>query len=166
MEDAPVREKDSRGRKAGALWRENDSGGRMVFDAAELCGWRADHRRFRKLSGFAAAKGHPHGDQERDAGGRDDFGGAEERRHFGGEAERVSEKSGRQLHQEGIAAGAKFSPVVSVRIVWRPVSCGDAIYQRWARLDRPDARAAGLRALPQEWSSAAGTIQGRWEADV
>src|SRR6202030_3501558 len=132
MEDASVREENSRGRQAGALWRKNDSGGRLVFDAAELCGWRADHRRFRKFSGFAEAEGHSHGNQERDTRGRDHLGGAKGGGYFGGETEPLSEKSGRQLYQERAAAGAKFSSVISVWIVWRAVSRRNAIRQRWA----------------------------------
>src|SRR6266849_3661501 len=166
MENASVPEENSRGRQAGALRREDDSGGRLVFDATKLCGRRADHRRCRQLFGRAAAEGQPHGDQERDAGGRDDFGGAEDGRYFRGETEPLSEKSGRQLHQDGAAAGAKFPPVVPVWIAGRAVSRGDAVYQRRTRVDRSDARAAWSRALPQGRASTTGKIQRRREADV
>jgi len=73
LEDASVREKDFGGRKAGALRREVIALRRLVCDAADLRGWRADYRGFRELFGFAEVEGHSPGDEERDAGGRDDF---------------------------------------------------------------------------------------------
>src|SRR5260370_3542123 len=166
MEDASVSKENSRGRQAGALRRKDDSGGRLVFDAAKLCGRRADHRRCRQLFGRAAAEGHPHGDQERDAGGRDDFGGVEGGRYFRGETESLAEKSGRQLHQEGAAAGAKFSPVVPVWVAGRAGSRGDAVYQRRTWVDRSDARATWSRALRQGRACTTGKIQRRRQADV
>ena len=81
IQDASVRAPHSRRRQAGALRRKDGADGRLVFHAAHLCRRRADHRRFRGLSEFAAPQGHSHGDQDRHAGRRDDFRGAARRRH-------------------------------------------------------------------------------------
>src|SRR6266481_9557237 len=87
----------------------------MVLDAADVRGRRADHRRFGKLSRFATAEGHPPGDEERDAGRRDDLRCIKGRRYFRENAERVSGESRAELHQEGTVASSQFSPVVSAR---------------------------------------------------
>src|SRR6266849_5001932 len=73
LEDTSVREKDIGGWKAGALRREVAAVRRLVCDAAHLCRRRFDHRRFRKFSGFAEAERYSLGDEERNAGGGDNF---------------------------------------------------------------------------------------------
>src|SRR5260370_30553178 len=72
LEDSSVCEKDFGGRKAGALRCEVIALRRLVRDAANLRGWRADYWRFREVFGFAEAGGHSPGDEERDAGGGGD----------------------------------------------------------------------------------------------
>src|SRR5271168_4183918 len=93
MEDASAPEENSRRRKDGALRREVAALRRMVRHAKELSGRRIDHRGFGEFSGFAAAQRHSPGDEERHAGGRDDFRGAESRRYLRENAVRLSQEN-------------------------------------------------------------------------
>src|SRR4029077_8190006 len=111
--------------------------------AAELPGWRADHRGFGELPGFAAAEGHSPGDEKRDACGGNHFRGAEGGRYVVEKAERFPEENRRELHQKRTMASAKFSPVVPARNAAGIFSHGVSADFRRARADRPDARARG-----------------------
>src|SRR5260370_41699084 len=97
MEDAPVRQENSRWRQAGALRREIVAVWRVVRDAAQYRGRRVDHRGFRQLSGFAAAEGNSPGDEKRDAGGRDDLRSAEEWGRFDQDARQIPGTRGKEL---------------------------------------------------------------------
>src|SRR5216684_9117595 len=135
IQDASVPETHSRRWKAGALRREDDSLWRLVRDAANLCGRRADHRRLRELSRFAAPQGHSHGHEERDAGRRNYFRGVARGRLFLENARGLSEKSRAELDQKRTLAGAQFPSIISTRFSWRNVSRGLAIHFRRARPD-------------------------------
>ncbi len=95
-------------------------------------------------SGFAAAEGHSSGDEERDAGGGNDFRSAEGRRYIVENAQRLPEKNRAKLHQERAVAGAEFSPVLPARNVSWIFSYGVPANQRRARIDRSDAGARGV----------------------
>ena len=73
IQDASVRAPDPRRRQAGALRRQDGADGRLVLDAAHVCGRRADRRRFGGVPEFAAAQGHSPGAEDRNARGRDDL---------------------------------------------------------------------------------------------
>ena len=81
IQDASLREENSRRRQARPLRRENGSLRRLVFDAAQLHRRRPDHRRFREPAEFAAPEGNSHRDQERHARRRNDLRSALRRRH-------------------------------------------------------------------------------------
>ena len=78
----PFVKQNSRRRQTRPLRREDGSLRRLVFDAAQLRGRRADRRRFREPAEFAAAQGHPHGHQERNARRGNDLRSAVRRRYL------------------------------------------------------------------------------------
>src|SRR5258707_10482053 len=96
----------------------------MVCDAAKLSGWRADYRGFGKFPGFAAVEGHSPGDEERDAGGGNDFRSVESGRLLVENAECLSQKNRSELHQERTVASAEFSSVIPTRNAARIFSHG------------------------------------------
>ena len=73
IQNSSLRGTNSRGRQAGSLRREDGALRRLVFDAAQLRGWRTDHRRLREPAEFAASEGNSHRDQKRHARGGDDL---------------------------------------------------------------------------------------------
>src|SRR5229473_7824412 len=154
MEDAPVPQETSRRRKAGALRREVAAVRRMVRDAAKLSGWRADYRGFGKFSGFAAAEGHPLGDEERNAGGGNHFRCAEGRRLLFESSKLLPEKNRAELHQERAMAGAEFSSIVPTRNAPRIFSHGIPTDHRRARLGRSDAGARWARGVRENQRAA------------
>src|ERR1700730_17728564 len=85
----------------------------MVFDAAELPGRRADHRRFGESAEFAAAEGNSYRDQERDACRGDDLRSPVCRRYVGEDARRLFQKDRAELAENGTLARAEFSSGIS-----------------------------------------------------
>ena len=146
-QDASVREKNSGRRQARPLRRENRSVRRLVFHAAQLRGWRLDHRRFRQPAEFAAPEGHSHRDQKRHARGGNHLRSAMRRRHFRRNARGISAENRTKLDQKRIVGSPEFSPGISRRAVFGLGQCRIAIRHRRPRPHRSNAQQARLPGI-------------------
>jgi electron-transferring-flavoprotein dehydrogenase len=122
-------------------------GAKTVPYAAQLRGWRLDHRRFREPSEFAAAEGDSHRDQERHARGRNHLRSAMRRRYFRKNAGGISAKNRTKLDQKRIVGSPQFSSGFSRRPIFRARASRIAIRHGRPRTHRSKALQARLSGI-------------------